>query len=56
VNLWEQHKVTDDGPQYVPKPGFKLNKHMIKSNEKDKKDWDKLGSDLTGKRRRRVVK
>jgi hypothetical protein len=43
-------------PQYVPNKGFKLNKAMIKRNAKDKRDWDKLGSRMTGERRRRIVK
>ena len=46
----------DGPPGYTPKAGFTLSKAMIKRNEIDKKNWDKLGSTSTGKRRRRVVK
>ena len=46
----------DGPPGYTPKPGFTLSKAMIKGNERDKKNWDKLSSERTGKQRRRVVK
>ena len=42
-------------PQYVPNKGFKLNKAMVKRNARDKQDWDKIGSRMTGERRRRIV-